>query len=140
MSTKSTVLVLAAGLSLGLNACNKTTQQQATATTLPASTSAANSTPAAPATPASEGPALYAKANCAMCHGDDRAGKPLGPSLLALQQHWTADDLVAYLQDPQGYAEKNPRLLEQKKQYSMKMPAPALTPEELQVLARWLLE
>ncbi len=139
MRTQFVIFVIVAGLSLSLAGCDKTPPQQDGVP--PQSTSSAPEAEApAVSTPVAAGQALYVKANCAMCHGDDRAGKALGPPLLALQQHWTADKMVAYFQDPQGYAANDARLAEQKKQFSMKMPPPSLSADELQILAQWLLE
>jgi mono/diheme cytochrome c family protein len=139
MRTELVIVGIAAGLSLGLAGCNKAAPQQESAPPQAAG-AVQESAPANAAPAAAAGQALYTKANCAMCHGDDRAGKALGPSLLSLQQNWTAEKLVAYFQDPQGYAANDQRLTEQKKQYSMKMPPPSLTADEIQVLAQWLLQ
>lgn len=117
---------LALVLSLGLLACNKGGGQQQAAT---------NSASAE----ALDGAAIYAKANCAMCHGVDRTGKPVGPALLTLKQNWTLGKLEEYLTDPQGFSDSDSRLSEQRQQYTMKMPAPNISQEERHKLAQWLL-
>lgn len=121
------VSCLALALGLGLFACNKGGAQQQQAGT------------AASAAPELDGAAIYTKANCAMCHGIDRGGKPMGPALLTLKQNWTVDKLSEYLSDPAGFTANDSRLGAQQQQYSMKMPAPNITKEERDTLAKWLL-
>lgn len=91
--------------------------------------------------PGASGAEIYDLQNCANCHGDEREGKSLGPSLAGLAQHWTRETLVEYLADPQGFVERDPRLRARSEEYSGKMdPYDNLTLEQRGVLADWLLE
>jgi cytochrome c5 len=129
------VLVLALGLLL--YACNKGGSDQQASSPANAAASGAATPAAAPA--ALDGAAIYAKANCAMCHAENRGGKPQAPSLLTLKQTWTVGELAKYLKDPQGFAAGDSRLSAQKQQYTMKMPAPNISDDERRMLAQWLL-
>jgi mono/diheme cytochrome c family protein len=83
---------------------------------------------------------LYAKGNCAMCHGKSQEGTKLGPALAGLSQHgWDSIKLQAYLRDPKDHAMNPERLAELKKEYTMAMPAFTGTDEERAQLAEWLL-
>jgi mono/diheme cytochrome c family protein len=86
--------------------------------------------------------ALYNK-NCAICHGKDMEGRPgMAPDLNHAKGPWkSAEELVKYLQDPQGYADKDPRLSAQRDKYSLRMPAiPTMTDEERLAMAKWLID
>ena len=71
--------------------------------------------------PAPDGERVYAAQGCALCHGGDGSGTALGPTLHGKAPHWTRENLVLYLKAPIAYAEKDPRLAEQKKKYSLPM-------------------
>ena len=85
--------------------------------------------------------ALYNK-NCAVCHGQSLEGRPgMAPALTSLSTNWKSpEELAKYLADPQSYTDKNKRLDAERGKYSMRMPAnPALSEEQRQALAKWLL-
>jgi cytochrome c2 len=67
------------------------------------------------------GYAVYQAQNCAMCHGSDLRGTPSGPALSGIKEHWDAVKLSAYLKDPQGYADKDPRLAANREKFAMRM-------------------
>jgi len=82
--------------------------------------------------PAGEGVDLSAnptyKAHCVHCHGPQGGGiTGLGTDLRVKGEYWNAEELLAYVRDPGGYAaEKMPRLRE-----SVRMtPLPASVPDE----------
>lgn len=92
--------------------------------------------------------AAYMDLNCASCHGDAREGQRSGPALTGLGRHWTADQLVSYLTDPDAMVKANPRLAYKAEKYAIGMPAAsAKSPgygdkaraEKLRVLAEYLL-
>jgi len=173
MFTKSTslfVIVIALALLAGaFGSCNKGGDEtgNSPATQSPAADGSAAATPGAPAAaaggsgesaaapgqPADAGGAglasdagrdVFTLANCSMCHGSGLGGSTLAPALKDLKANWDAAKLKQYLADPPGYAEKDPRLAEQIKQYtSMKMPAwstTGLDNSDRDILIDWLLE
>lgn len=76
------------------------------------------------------------QANCAQCHMADGAGSALAPPLHGKKSNWTRDTLVDYLEDPVGYAAKDPRLKAQGGKYSLPMPTyKMLSPADLEKLA-----
>jgi mono/diheme cytochrome c family protein len=83
------------------------------------------------------GAELFLTQGCSNCHGPDGAGMPgFAPTLHGKKSFWTREKLVAYLKDPKTYREKEPRLKEQGRPYSLAMPPSiALTPDELGRLA-----
>ena len=84
---------------------------------------------------------VYSK-NCAMCHGKDMEGRPgMAPELMHSRALWkTPEEMVKYLQDPQAYTDKDPRLSAQRDKFSLKMPAiPTMTDEERLAIAKWLI-
>ena len=90
----------------------------------------------------------YADLNCASCHGGNREGQRSGPALAGLAEHWTADQLVDYLTDPDAVVMATPRLAYKAENYSIGMPsASAKSPgyaakaraEKLNALAEYLL-
>jgi cytochrome c2 len=87
------------------------------------------------------GKATYGMQGCAMCHGDKLEGKKgLAPALSGLRAHWTEENMAAYLHDPQGYADSDPRLKANRENYSMRMPAyTKLTADEEAALIAFLL-
>ena len=89
-------------------------------------------------TPAAE--TIYAEQDCAMCHGEDRAGTELAPPLRELGTYWDADKLVRYLEDPLAFQEEEPSFREKREQYELEMPAYGHVPvEQRRALATWLL-
>jgi cytochrome c2 len=79
---------------------------------------------------AASGKAVYDAQGCALCHAGDGSGTGLGPTLHGKASQWTREKLVAYLKAPVAYAEKDPRLAEQKKKYSLPMRAFDKVPED----------
>jgi mono/diheme cytochrome c family protein len=65
----------------------------------------------------------YVDLKCASCHGEDREGKRSGPALTGLAEHWSADQLVSYLTDPDAAIKANPRLAYKAEKYAIGMPA-----------------
>jgi len=65
----------------------------------------------------------YVDLNCASCHGESREGKRSGPPLNGLAEHWTAEQLVSYLADPDAVVRATPRLAYKAEQYAIAMPA-----------------
>ncbi len=65
----------------------------------------------------------YVDLNCASCHGENREGKRSGPTLHGLVEHWSAEQLVSYLADPDAVVKANPRLAYKAEQYAIAMPA-----------------
>ena len=90
----------------------------------------------------------YIDLNCASCHGDNREGQRSGPALVGLAKHWTADQLVSYLSDPDAVVKANPRLAYKAEKYAIGMPsASAKSPgyggkardEQLRALSEYML-
>jgi mono/diheme cytochrome c family protein len=90
----------------------------------------------------------YVDLNCASCHGEDREGKRSGPPLTELAEHWTPEDLVSYLEDPDAAVRSNPRLAYRAEKYAIGMPkvsgktpgyADKAEEETLRALAEYLL-
>ena len=65
----------------------------------------------------------YVDLNCGSCHGEAREGKRSGPPLRDLAEHWTAEQLVSYLVDPDAMVRANPRLAYKAEQYALGMPS-----------------
>ena len=65
----------------------------------------------------------YVDLDCASCHGDAREGKRSGPPLEGLSEHWTAEELVHYLADPDAVVKANPSLAFKAEKYAIAMPA-----------------
>jgi mono/diheme cytochrome c family protein len=90
----------------------------------------------------------YVDLNCASCHGEDREGKRSGPPLTELAEHWTPEDLVSYLEDPDAAVRSKPRLAYRAEKYAIGMPkvsgktpgyADKAEEETLRALAEYLL-
>jgi mono/diheme cytochrome c family protein len=64
----------------------------------------------------------YVDLNCASCHGENREGKRSGPPLTGLSAHWSADELVDYLTDPDEAIKADPRLAYKAEKYAIGMP------------------
>lgn len=91
---------------------------------------------------------VYVDLKCATCHGENREGKRSGPVLAGLAEHWTADQLISYLTDPNAMVTANPRLAYKAEQYAIGMPkvsgkapgyAGKASVENLRLLAGYLL-
>lgn len=88
-----------------------------------------------------DGATLYQRQGCMACHGPNLQGSTMAPALGGLTAHWTVDELVAYLNDPKGYAAGDERLRKQGEAYRSPMPPYRNVGEEgLRTLAAWLLE
>lgn len=86
------------------------------------------------------GESLYASQQCKMCHGPTGEGMPaMGPDLRPMDTLWSVDDLIAYLGDPKGYAEKDERLSKNLGKYRMPMPQNNLSEERRRILAEYVL-
>lgn len=62
---------------------------------------------------ASDGPSgegLFTTQACHTCHGRAGEGTSLGPTLSDLSRHWTREDLVTYLADPEAFVARDARL------------------------------
>ena len=90
----------------------------------------------------------YIDLNCGGCHGENREGQRSGPALAGLAQHWSAEQLVSYLTDPNAMVKASPRLRRISEGYAIGMPAAsAKAPgyatkarsEKLSALAEYLL-
>ena len=88
---------------------------------LAAGLACADSDEAGGASGAPRGEKVFAAQGCALCHGADGEGTSFGPTLRGKAPFWTREKLVLYLKAPVAYADKDPRLAEQKKRYSMPM-------------------
>jgi cytochrome c551/c552 len=86
-----------------------------------------------------DGAALYRSKNCLTCHGADRAGTLLAPSLLDISAHWAAEDLASFLREPKPWLAKNERLAAAAASYRSPMPPTFGTDAERLALAQWLL-
>lgn len=91
---------------------------------------------------------VYVDLNCGSCHGENREGKRSGPALTGLAEHWTADTIVSYLEDPDAMLKADPRLAYRAEKYAIGMPkVSAKTPgygdrasrEAIEALAEYLL-
>lgn len=65
----------------------------------------------------------YIDLNCGSCHGDAREGRRSGPPLIGLSEHWSADQIVSYLTDPDAVVKANPRLAYKAEKYAIGMPS-----------------
>jgi hypothetical protein len=90
----------------------------------------------------------YIDLNCGSCHGDHREGQRSGPALTGLAEHWSTDQLVGYLTDPDAVVRAVPRLRHKAEQYAIGMPAASgkspgyadkARAERLRTLAEYLL-
>jgi mono/diheme cytochrome c family protein len=90
----------------------------------------------------------YVDLSCAVCHGEARQGKRSGPALTGLAEHWSADQLVSYLTDPDAMVRANPRLAYKAEKYAISMPAVSgkapgyadkTNPETLEAIAEYML-
>jgi mono/diheme cytochrome c family protein len=65
----------------------------------------------------------YVDLNCGACHGAEREGQRSGPALIGLSKHWTAEELVHYLNDPDEVVMANPRLKFKAEKFAIGMPS-----------------
>ena len=91
--------------------------------------------------PGAGGDMIYELQNCANCHGHNGEGNLLGPPLARLSSNWTAEELVAFLTDPESVLAGEERLRALASDYSGQMTRyDNLSLEQRRVLAEWLLE
>jgi mono/diheme cytochrome c family protein len=77
---------------------------------------------------------------CAVCHGPDGAGGPMGPSLDGIEADWNEADLVSFIRDPVPWLGKSARLNEVHSRYPVGMTPPKdMSDKDAALLARWLL-
>jgi hypothetical protein len=70
----------------------------------------------------------------------DRGGTEIGPPLVGLDRHWTADTLVQYIGDPARFRDSDERLQALVIRYNGRLMKPFRLPrDEARTLARWLL-
>jgi mono/diheme cytochrome c family protein len=87
------------------------------------------------------GERLWNELGCVNCHGPDGSGMPgFAPTLHGKKSFWTREKLEIYLRDPVGYAQKDPRLKQQKVGFISPMP-PVTSPDpgELTRIADYVL-
>jgi cytochrome c2 len=49
------------------------------------------------------GAELFANFRCTSCHGNDYKGTQKGPALTVLGEHYSREDLIAYLRNPKSF-------------------------------------
>ena len=89
--------------------------------------------------PANGGP-TFREIGCNLCHGENREGTEMGPSLLTVRDNWTAVKLSNYLDDPEGYLPSDERLKAVSTKYSAHMPQLPMTEEQKQVIIEFILK
>lgn len=87
----------------------------------------------------SPGRRIYIDWGCVRCHGASLSGSTLGPPLKGLRSVWTREALVRYLENPQAYTQKDPRLKALAARYQAPMPKFVMDGETRRVLAEFLL-
>lgn len=70
-----------------------------------------------------QGAELFASNSCNLCHGDDARGSDGGPSLSGLAEHYTVEDLMEYLKDPDAVLENSARLSKRAEEFDALMPS-----------------
>jgi len=86
------------------------------------------------------GAELYRARACHTCHGGSGEGRSIGPPLVGLAEHWTVEDLAAYLAEPRSFVERSERLQAVDEQYRTNMQSfRHLDLEERTLIARWVL-
>jgi cytochrome c2 len=68
------------------------------------------------------GRAVWEAEECAACHGEDRGGTVIGPSLEGVDEHWRREELERFLVDPTAALDDNPRLAAMTDRYQVDMP------------------
>jgi len=88
----------------------------------------------------SKGREYYVGSGCARCHGQSLEGTMLGPSLQWVRTGWTSERLADYLEDPNSFIDRDPRLQEYKKKYRTSMPSYGALDESTRlILAQYLI-
>jgi mono/diheme cytochrome c family protein len=94
-----------------------------------------------PPPPGATGDLIYELQNCANCHAADGAGTSRGPALVGLAEHWTAERLAAFLEEPAVFLERDARLRALEEAHPGKMSRyDNLTLDQRLTLSRWLLQ
>ena len=87
--------------------------------------------------------AVYEAGACWTCHGRPHKDQPglAGPPLSGLTQHWSAEDLADFIDDPEAWVAKDDRLAVKKSEFTVPMMPPMrpISIEDRTLLARWLL-
>jgi cytochrome c2 len=68
------------------------------------------------------GRAVWEAEECAACHGSDRRGTVIGPSLEGVGERWRREELERFLVDPTAGLADNPRLAAMTERYEVDMP------------------
>ncbi len=87
----------------------------------------------------SGGREIFVGAGCPQCHGLNGEGRPQGPPLRNLSQHWTRSRLAAYVANPQTFSTQDPRLKALEKKYGAPMPSFLISEGGREQLAEYLL-
>lgn len=83
---------------------------------------------------------VYLAESCDGCHGDDRLGSELAPSLQTVHLHWSADRLSDYLKNPDAVTASDLRLQDVSGRWQLAMPGVGdASPDEVRALALYLL-
>lgn len=83
---------------------------------------------------------MFRRARCADCHGPQGRGSANGPELRDLARHWTEDELVRFLADPEAFRVRDERLDELARRARTRMtPFDHLPEAHRRRLARYLL-
>ncbi|GEM_PF-586992 len=86
------------------------------------------------------GAELFISRNCVTCHGPGGEGRPTGPSLLGLAEHYDVDSMVEYLKNPDAVLQRDARLRERAEGIGALMPRYNYLPdEELRDIAAYVL-
>jgi mono/diheme cytochrome c family protein len=86
------------------------------------------------------GAELFISRNCVTCHGAGGEGRPTGPSLLGLAEHYDVDGMVEYLKNPDAVLQRDARLRERAEGIGALMPRYNYLPdEELRDIATYVL-
>ncbi len=87
-----------------------------------------------------QGAALFLSRNCVTCHGPEAEGQPTGPELRDLDEYYTVETLVEYLNDPDAVVARDQRLRKRAEGFGALMPRYNYLPqEELEKLAMYVL-
>lgn len=83
----------------------------------------------------------YRKRTCYRCHGDAREGTEIGPPLTKLAEHWDADRLARYIENPAPFRKGDPRMEQMVDDYRGRlMKGYKLQESERRALSAWLLD
>ena len=86
------------------------------------------------------GATVYAERGCRVCHGAQREGTRMGPSLLDIERHWNRKTLRSYLANPDSARRADERLRRVDSKYRrFEMPAYSFDDPTYAALAGFLL-